>query len=223
MLGSFRSRIDLCTTKMDGAQNCGRLRIESRNRDSRLVDRLVPQLSLISAFVQVECSLDLLDFVAKYLAYMGVEGEHRLSWTTDSCREKLTITKNLVYRKPEEERQSFGKVEIIASTSKSGLYVLIINSGESIPPHFHRIMSEIEHLLDSGLFLQGKPVAKGMTLKWPTNFVHTYHNPTESPKKILCLNSPPFDPSDEILVSYEDLPDIKGFADFEPFLVSLGA
>lgn len=97
------------------------------------------------------------------------------------------------------EKTVFGIVEIIYEVEALGLYRLIIEPGKSIPCHFHNIMLESELILSPGLWLQGKPVKAGSARQWPKGYPHMYENKSVDPKAILCLDSPSFIASDEIL------------------------
>lgn len=108
------------------------------------------------------------------------------------------------------EKTDFGTVEILHETEDLGLYRLIIDPGKSIPCHVHYIMNECELVLNQGIYLQGQPALAGSARCWPKGFPHLYENKTTSPKAILCIDSPSFIASDEVLVSaqIEDLSDL---------------
>ncbi len=96
------------------------------------------------------------------------------------------------------ERTRFGFAHILHEDNVLGLYILEIAPGCSIPPHCHRVMRESEMILDDGLLLQGRPVAAGDAFAWALGEVHCYRNPTGAPRRILCVDSPRFQQSDEI-------------------------
>jgi len=97
----------------------------------------------------------------------------------------------------EVEATRFGYAHILNEDDVFGLNVLEIGPGRTIPPHCHRVMRESELVLDDGLLLQGRPIAAGDAFNWPLGEVHTYYNPTGAPCRILCIDSPRFQPSDE--------------------------
>jgi len=98
----------------------------------------------------------------------------------------------------EAEQTAFGAAHVLHEDETLGLYVLEIAPGHSIPAHSHRVMREWELILDDGLLLQGRPVPRGAAFAWPLGHVHGYGNPTPRPLRILCIDSPRFDPADEV-------------------------
>ena len=98
----------------------------------------------------------------------------------------------------EIERTAFGAAHILHEDDTLGLYILEIAPHSTIPAHCHRVMRESELILDDGLLQQGQPVARGNAYAWPFGYVHTYHNPTSQPRRILCIDSPRFTPDDEV-------------------------
>jgi dihydroneopterin aldolase len=101
------------------------------------------------------------------------------------------------------EDKPFGTVDVIHETREAGIYRLNVAPGRSIPMHVHRVMQESEMVLSRGLWCQGKPVAAGTVNRWPHDAAHSYHNPTRRYQTILCVDSPPFQPEDEIAVKSE--------------------
>ncbi|HSF95082.1 MAG TPA: hypothetical protein VLA52_08640 [Thermohalobaculum sp.] len=97
----------------------------------------------------------------------------------------------------EVEKTGFGAAHILHEDDTLGCYILEIAPGRSIPAHAHRVMREWELVLDDGLLLQNRPVARGTAFAWPLGHAHAYWNPTDRPLRILCIDSPRFDPSDE--------------------------
>ncbi len=100
----------------------------------------------------------------------------------------------------EVERRPFGEVDVLFESRHCGIYRLRIAPGRSIPTHVHRIMDESEMILSPGVVLQGRPVRMGSARHWPKEFPHRYDNPTDREQVILCVDRPPFIPSDEIVV-----------------------
>lgn len=101
------------------------------------------------------------------------------------------------------EEKPFGTVDIVAETREVGIYRLNVAPGRSIPLHVHRVMQESEMVLGDGLLLSGAPVAAGTVHRWPHDAAHRYDNPTPRWQSILCVDTPPFLPDDEIEVSGE--------------------
>ena len=64
-------------------------------------------------------------------------------------------------------------------------------------------MTESELILSQGLYLQGQPAQAGSARCWPKGYPHIYENKTTSPKAILCIDSPSFIASDEVIVSVQ--------------------
>lgn len=110
------------------------------------------------------------------------------------------------------EEKPFGTVDVIEETSDRGIYRLNVKPKGAIPLHVHRVMTESELVLTSGLCCQGRPAAVGTVFRWPKGAKHLYENPTERVQSILCIDSPRFDESDEIEVEGE--PDM---VEGEPF------
>jgi hypothetical protein len=98
----------------------------------------------------------------------------------------------------EIERTAFGAAHILHEDKTLGLYILEIAPHSTIPAHCHRVMRESELILDDGLLQQGRPVARGTAFTWPLGHVHAYRNPTDKPRRILCIDSPRFIPEDEV-------------------------
>jgi dihydroneopterin aldolase len=107
------------------------------------------------------------------------------------------------------ETKRFGTVDIVHETRSEGIYRLNIAPGRAIPLHVHRVMSESEMVLGDGILLNGKRVSPGAVYRWPHDAPHTWINPTDRWQSILCVDSPPFVPDDEIEVDSEP-------ADVEP-------
>lgn len=103
----------------------------------------------------------------------------------------------------EKEHKPFGTVDVIEETRDVGIYRLNVAPGRGIPLHVHRQMQESEMILSEGLLCQGKPIPAGTMFRWPKETPHRYDNPTASWQSILCVNSPPFMPEDEIEVEGE--------------------
>lgn len=100
----------------------------------------------------------------------------------------------------EVEHKPFGRVDVVHVSQGCGIYRLRVAPGRSIPTHVHRVMDERELVLGDGLLLQGQPVAPGTGVSWPKELPHRYDNPTDVEQTILCVDRPPFLPSDEIEV-----------------------
>jgi FolB domain-containing protein len=102
-----------------------------------------------------------------------------------------------------QERKPWGTVDVIAETRLLGLYRLNLDPGAQIPNHAHHHMRESELLLSDSLqgWVGDSPnrlLPQGATFEWEKWQPHGYHNPGPGPGSILCLDSPPFDPTDEV-------------------------
>lgn len=101
------------------------------------------------------------------------------------------------------ETKPFGTVDVVHETKSEGIYRLNIAPGKSIPLHVHRLMSESEMILGDGLLLNGKRAQHGAVFRWPHDAPHRYENPSDRWQSILCVDSPPFLPDDEVVVEGE--------------------
>lgn len=101
------------------------------------------------------------------------------------------------------EVKPFGIVDIVHETKSEGIYRLNVAPGRSIPLHVHRRMTESEMVLGEGILLNGKSMVPGTVHRWPHDVPHRYDNPTDRWQSILCVDSPPFLPDDEIEVHGE--------------------
>ncbi len=116
-----------------------------------------------------------------------------------------TVASLEVHRRKDEvavtqEQKQFGTVDIVHQTRDYGLYRLRVAPGCSIPTHVHQVMEEAEMVLGSKLQLQSQPVRAGTVLHWPHGLPHRYDNPSDQEQTILCVDRPPFIPSDEVEV-----------------------
>lgn len=98
------------------------------------------------------------------------------------------------------ENKPFGTVDIIEETRHVGIYRLNLAPGRGIPLHVHETMQESEMILGDGLLCQGRPTPAGTMFRWPKGAAHRYDNPSDQWQSILCVDSPPFLPEDEIEV-----------------------
>ena len=85
-----------------------------------------------------------------------------------------------------------------------GLYCLNIAPKQTLPLHYHAVMRESEYIVDEGLSLieeEGltRVLAPGDVFNWPHRHVHGYQNKGEQWCRVLCVDSPPFIPEDEVL------------------------
>jgi FolB domain-containing protein len=112
----------------------------------------------------------------------------------------LQVERDAAWVELSHEEKPFGTVDVIHETRDLGVYRLNLAPGRSISLHVHRVMQEAEMVLSPGLWCQGKPVAAGTVHRWPKGAAHCYHNPTRRYQTVLCVDSPPFAPEDEIEV-----------------------
>ena len=121
--------------------------------------------------------------------------------TLASVQSRTTID-DIEYQR---EIKDWGSVDIVGETTKVGVYRLNIDPGHQIPPHYHETMREAELVLSNGLRLleqEGTQVLDvGRTMAWSTKFVHGYENTGDHVASLLCVDSPPFIPEDERVVS----------------------
>lgn len=103
--------------------------------------------------------------------------------------------------KIETEHSNFGIVDIIHETRDAGIYRLNVAPQGTIPLHVHRVMQESELVLSDGLLCQGVAAVAGSVRRWPRDVPHRYDNPTDRYQTILCVDSPPFMPSDEVEIN----------------------
>ena len=101
------------------------------------------------------------------------------------------------------ETKPWGTVDVVDETRHVGIYRLNVAPGEGIPLHVHRQMQESELILTDGLECQRRPVRAGTAFRWPKGAAHRYDNPTDRWQSILCVDSPPFIPEDEVVVDGE--------------------
>lgn len=104
----------------------------------------------------------------------------------------------------QHEEKPWGRVDIVAETRRVGIYRLTIQPSCELPTHHHQQMREAELVLESGLegWKDGLPpqaLPISTVLEWKKEQRHGYRNPSDSPASLLCIDSPPFDPTDEIL------------------------
>jgi dihydroneopterin aldolase len=98
------------------------------------------------------------------------------------------------------EHKPFGTVDVIHETRDAGIYRLNIAPGKDIPRHVHRVMRESELVLTRGLYCQGKPAPLGSVRHWAHGEAHGYSNPTRRVQSLLCVDSPAFIESDEVVL-----------------------
>ena len=99
------------------------------------------------------------------------------------------------------ESKGWGTVDVIGETTKVGAYRLNIAPGQTLPPHFHEVMREAELVLSPGIEFVGqsenRELKVGEVIEWSRGFVHGYRNTTGRTVSLLCIDAPPFIPSDE--------------------------
>ena len=104
----------------------------------------------------------------------------------------------------EREQPDWGRVEVIGESADLGLYCLHIAPQMTLPLHHHERMGESEFILDRGLSLlelnkEPRVLDAGAVFNWPREHVHGYLNTTQQWCRVLCIDSPPFIPEDEVL------------------------
>jgi dihydroneopterin aldolase len=98
------------------------------------------------------------------------------------------------------EQKPFGVVDIIHETTEAGIYRLNLEPGGVIPMHVHHRMQESEMVLGEGILCQGLAAPPGTVRRWPHKAPHTYKNASDDYQSILCVDCPPFDADDEVVV-----------------------
>ena len=104
----------------------------------------------------------------------------------------------------EHETPEWGRVSVIRESKALGLYCLHIAPMMTLPLHHHAVMSESELILDEGLSLieldtEPRPTHSGDVFNWAHHHVHGYQNTSNRWCRVLCIDSPPFIPEDEVL------------------------
>ncbi|MFT4978046.1 MAG: dihydroneopterin aldolase [Myxococcota bacterium] len=130
----------------------------------------------------------------------------RLSDTGQASRARVSLSAGVGELSWERETNPWGSVDIIDETRRMGLYRLNIAPGEQIPNHLHRQMREAEMVLSPGLvgWKDDEPprvLALGEQQHWARGQPHGYKNRSARTGSILCMDSPPFIPSDEVEVA----------------------
>ena len=168
------------------------------------------------AFLLSACQFGMLETaayaLARYLLLPPALGERRSQ--IDALRLRLTkpsalfglatpsleISRTAGEMALEVEPAKFGNVDVVLETREAGIYRLNVAPRSRIPLHVHRLMRESELVLSAGLCCQGRPAAPGTVFHWPRGAAHEYENVTDQFQSILCVDSPPFIPEDEIEV-----------------------
>jgi FolB domain-containing protein len=103
------------------------------------------------------------------------------------------------YRKRAEDTD-WGQAEVLLESRDAGLYLLHVEPGREIPRHRHRVMRELEWLVDGQLWREDDEVEPLVPVAWRPGEVHSYHNRGNRRATLFCCDCPPFIPTDEILV-----------------------
>jgi len=103
-----------------------------------------------------------------------------------------------------QEAKPWGTVDVVDECRRLGLYRLNLAPGATIPNHLHRVMNESELVLHPGLVgwqvgHAPRALEVGERFQWPHHHAHGYQNSGERPASLLCIDSPTFDPTDEVL------------------------
>ena len=138
--------------------------------------------------------------VSVRLSKFGVlPGEAVAVVRSELSHEELTV---------EREDKTWGSVDIIAESKDVGLYRLNLAPGSVLPTHVHKVMREAELVLHDGLQLRERnrdwrSLNAGDRFAWPHDHVHGYRNEGAEIASLLCIDSPTFKPSDEIITEVE--------------------
>lgn len=117
----------------------------------------------------------------------------------------VTIQRTANHYPRREELTRFGQVEILLETKEAGLYLLHIAPGKTIPPHYHRVMDELEWRVQGQLSRNEIPLLGLNPQVWNLLEVHSYRNEGSSPATLFCCDRPCFIPDDEIVLSEASL------------------
>jgi FolB domain-containing protein len=98
------------------------------------------------------------------------------------------------------ETARFGRVEVLLETAEAGLYLLHVESGKSITPHYHQRMRELEFRVRGELMRSGHLLRGLSPVHWSHGQVHEYVNVGTSVATLFCCDQPRFIPDDEVLV-----------------------
>lgn len=168
--------------------------------------QLLPQVEwLISIPVIEKSPVDAHAAVCRLLAAPPALGESRpaigalrfeTTWATGFRRDRVQPESFPIGR----EEKDFGVVDILYECEEFGFYRLNIRPHGAIPLHIHRRMQEWEMVISPGLLLQGKEAPLFHQEAWRHELPHRYDNPTPEWKTVLCVDSPPFIPTDEVVV-----------------------
>ena len=99
------------------------------------------------------------------------------------------------------EQNEFGEVEILHQTKEAGLYLLHVEAGREIPAHYHKVMRELEWLVDGDIERDGVRLEGFAPVMWRKERVHRYVNVGTERATLFCCDTPPFVPEDEIVVA----------------------
>jgi FolB domain-containing protein len=110
----------------------------------------------------------------------------------------VTIERGREHYRLRHETTHFGRVDILLETRDAGLYLLHVDPGLEIPRHHHRIMRELEWLVDGELHQDGRRVAPVRPVTWGHGQIHSYQNRGDRTATLFCCDVPPFIPHDEI-------------------------
>ncbi len=100
----------------------------------------------------------------------------------------------------QRERSDFGEVEILYESRQAGLYLLHVDAGRVIPPHYHREMRELEWRVRGTIERDGEPLEGLAPIEWERGQVHTYVNSGTHRATLFCCDYPPFSPDEEVVV-----------------------
>jgi len=166
------------------------------------VQNIEREIQFLWQFCPLSSELEFVDLVLHYLfsdSRYSAPGKYPFSKLVIETAQRIYPIDRFRFNM-EIEKTRFGQVDCLLVNQSFGVYRLRIASGFRIPPHYHNIMEEKEIILTDGLSLDDKSIAGGTVKVWPKKIAHSYENNTLEEQSILCIDKPPFDPSDEVLV-----------------------
>lgn len=195
---------------VDLALDTSRAAFSGRIRATCDYDRVADEIALLLRFRRFE----LLEAAAEELAAMllgvhpvleAVQLRLRKPRALEGRAREASVE---VHRTPadyprQREQSAFGEVEILYESREAGLYLLHIEPGKSIAPHYHRKMRELEWRVSGKIERDGRKLVGLDPVEWKHGQVHTYVNVGTNRATLFCCDNPPFIREDEVLVDAE--------------------